>query len=98
MRTASLGIGMLAGVLGTVVAVLFVMYGNVLTSHHQANADYATSVGGMALLFSCGGVLGAAIARGRPRLGAALMVAAASGMLIETSAFGLVTGPLFLIS
>jgi hypothetical protein len=98
MRTASLGIGILAGVIGIAVAVLFVMYGNVLMSHHQASSDYATTVGGMALLCSVSGAIGAAIALGRPRLGAAFMVLAAGGLFMATAVFALVAGPLFLIS
>jgi hypothetical protein len=98
MKAASLTIGLIAGVAGIAISILFVVYGNVLLSQHQADGGYASEVGGIALLCSLGGVLGAAIALGRPRLGAVFMVAAAAGLVIVTAGFALISGPLFVVA
>jgi hypothetical protein len=94
-RTVEFVLGLIGGILGFLAAILAILIGGLAASFGESfNSEEAASSGASiillgfsAIIFSIIGIAGAALVKGKPKLGGALMIVSAIGGLISISLF-----------
>ena len=105
MRGGALALGLTGGIIGLIAAVMALVIGGVGGALSSGSTDASTQqtfgmvvVGGwIALGASIVGIIGGALAMGKPVLGGVLMLIAAVAGVIGISLFYVISGPLLLI-
>jgi hypothetical protein len=102
-----MALGLTGGIIGLIAAVLALTVGGIgsalqgadttATTANQVNFGMVTAGGWIALGASIVGIIGGALAMGRPVAGAILMLAAAIAGFIGVSLFYVISGPLLLV-
>lgn len=94
-RTVEFVLGLIGGILGFFAAIAAILLGGLGAAIGEAveNQETASSgsfiilLGFAAIIFSIVGIVGAALVKGKPKLGGALMLVSAIGGLISISWF-----------
>jgi chromate transport protein ChrA len=94
-RTAEFVMGLIGGIFGFLAAIVATVLGGLAASLGEAfESDEASSSGSFfialgvsAIIFSIIGIAGAALVKGKPKLGGTLMIVSAIGGLISISLF-----------
>jgi len=98
MRTASFVLGLVGGILGILAAILAMFIGGVGSAFEASDSDSIIGLGFSALLASVLGIVGAALVKGKPKVGSLLMFIAGIWGIISISAFYVVSGILLIIA
>lgn len=105
MRGGALALGLTGGIIGLIAAVLALTVGGIGQAIQGSSADSTTQanfgmvvVGGwVALGASIVGIIGGALAMGRPAAGGIMMLMAAIAGFVGVSLFYIISGPLLLV-
>lgn len=97
MRTGSMVLGITAGALGIVAALLVMMLGGIGAAFEAEGGGQIVGLGFAAIFLAVMGIVGGALAKSKPTAAAIIQLIAGVGGFIAVSAAWLVSGPLLLI-
>src|SRR5699024_10083859 len=98
MRTSSFVLELVGGMHGILAAILAIFIGGVCAAFAASDSDSIIGLGFSALLASVLGIVGAALVKGKPKVGSLLMFIAGIWGIISISAFYVVSGILLIIA
>lgn len=93
-----LAMGLIAGIFGILAAVLAMLIGGIGSAFHASGAHQIVSLALSAMLLSILGIIGASIAKNRPKLAGLFMLIAGVGGFISISLFYIISGILFIVA
>lgn len=89
--------GLIAGIFGIISSLFAMFLGGVATAFGASSGETVTNLGWAALILSVVGIVGAAMAKSKPKLAGWLMIVAGIGGLISVSMYYILSTILFVV-